>query len=141
MQPTSPVSNASLWTGRILSALMVLFLIFDGVIHILKIAPVVKAFSDLGLPVDIAMPIGIIELICVLLYIVPRTSVLGAVLLTGYLGGAVLTQVRVGSPLFAVSLFPVYVGVASGQDCSCAIALCKRSSLFVPNFALRTKWR
>ncbi|HEX4489119.1 MAG TPA: DoxX family protein [Terriglobales bacterium] len=102
---------AGLWAGRTISALMVLFLLFDGVIHVLKIAPVVKAFAELGLPLSISVPIGVVELICVVLYVVPLTSVLGAVLLTGYLGGAIAIHLRIGSPLFSNALFPVYVGV------------------------------
>ena len=105
------VSNKRLWAGRIISALPVLFLLFDSVIHIVRIAVVDKGFADLGYAVTLARPLGIIELICVILYVIPRTSVLGAVLLTGYLGGAVATNVRVGAPLFSHVLFPVYVGV------------------------------
>ena len=109
--PSAPVSNRRLWAGRIMSALPVLFLIFDGVIHILKIAPVVKGFTDLGYSPSLAIPLGIIELACLVLYVIPRTSVLGAVLLTGYLGGAVATNLRVGAPLFSNTLFPIYVAV------------------------------
>jgi hypothetical protein len=104
-------SKGRIWAGRILSALPVLFLLFDAVIHILKIAPVVEAFAQLGYSVSLAVPLGIIELVCVVLYVIPRTSVLGAVLLTGYLGGAVATNLRVGAPLFSNVLFPVYVGI------------------------------
>jgi hypothetical protein len=102
-------SKAGLWAGRIISVLMVLFLLFDGIIHILRIEPVVKAFAELGLPMSISVPIGIVELACVVLYAVPLTSVLGAVLLTGYLGGAIAIHARIGSPLFSNTLFPVYV--------------------------------
>jgi DoxX-like family len=108
---SAPVSNRRLWVGRIMSALPVLFLIFDGVIHIMKIAPVVKGFTDLGWSPSVAVPLGIIELSCLVLYLIPRTSVLGAVLLTGYLGGAVATNLRVAAPLFSNTLFPIYVGV------------------------------
>jgi hypothetical protein len=105
------VSSRRLWAARVISALAVLFLLFDAVIHILRIGPVDKAFADLGYAPSLAVPLGIIELICLILYVIPRTSVLGAVLLTGYLGGAVATNVRVGAPLFSHILFPVYVGV------------------------------
>ena len=108
---SAPVSNQRLWAGRIISVLPVLFLLFDSVIHFMKIAPVVEAFAQLGYSVNLARPLGIIELACVVLYVIPRTSVLGAVLLTGYLGGAVATNLRVGAPLFSNVLFPVYVGV------------------------------
>src|SRR4029077_13775646 len=100
-----------LWAGRIVSALVVLFMVFDGVIHLMKIDPVVAAFAQLGYPVSLAVGLGIVELACVVVYVIPRTAVLGAILLTGYLGGAIATQLRVGSPLFSQALFPVYVGV------------------------------
>ena len=104
-------SSKRLWAGRIISALPVLFLLFDAVIHIIRIAPVDKGFTDLGYAPSLAVPLGIIELVCLVLYVIPRTSVLGAVLLTGYLGGAVATNLRVDAPLFSHVLFPVYVGV------------------------------
>jgi hypothetical protein len=102
--------KTQLWAGRILSALSILFLAFDGVIHMLKPAPVVEAFAQLGFPLSVAIPLGMIELVCVVLYAIPRTSILGAILLTGYLGGAVATHLRVGDSLFGQVLFPVYVG-------------------------------
>jgi hypothetical protein len=105
------VSNRSLWAGRIISGLGALFLLFDGVIHVLKITPVVEAFGQLGYPLGVARGLGIIELVCIALYVIPRTSVLGAILLTGYLGGAIATQVRVGAPLLSTTLFPVYVAL------------------------------
>jgi len=108
---TRPVSKKMIWTGRILSALGILFLLFDSVIHLMAIAPVVDAFKQLGYPVELAVPLGIVELICLIIYVIPRTSILGAVLLTGYLGGAVATQVRVGAPLLSTELFPIYVAV------------------------------
>jgi len=107
----SGVSTKRLWAGRVLSALGALFLLFDGVIHILKITPVVEAFAQLGYPLGTARALGVIEIICVALYLLPRTSALGAILLTGYLGGAIATQVRVGAPLFSTTLFPVYVAL------------------------------
>lgn len=107
----APTSSSRLWAGRVLSGLGAAFMIFDGVIHVLKIAPVVEAFEQLGYPIGASRTLGLIELICVALYLLPRTSVLGAVLLTGYLGGAIATQVRVGAPLFSVTLFPVYVAL------------------------------
>ena len=77
----------------------------------MTIAPVVEAFAHLGLPVTIAPDIGILEIVCVLVYLIPRTSVLGAILLTGYLGGAVAIHVRVGDPFFTHAFFPIYIGV------------------------------
>jgi hypothetical protein len=87
----------------------VLFLLFDSVIKLLVIDPVVESFGQLGWPVSVSIGIGLIELVCLMLYVIPRTSVLGAVLLTGYLGGAIATHVRVGSPLFTHALFPIYI--------------------------------
>lgn len=107
----SSVSTKRLWTGRVLSALGAIFLLFDGIIHILKITPVVDAFAQLGYPLGTSRALGVIEIICVALYLLPRTSVLGAILLTGYLGGAIATQVRVGAPLFSTTLFPIYVAL------------------------------
>ena len=107
----TPTSSRRLWTGRILSGLGALFMAFDGTIHILRVAPVVEAFGQLGYPLGVSATLGVIELICVALYLLPRTSVLGGVLLTGYLGGAIATQVRVGAPLFSTTLFPVYVAL------------------------------
>jgi hypothetical protein len=77
----------------------------------LKPAPVIHTFEQLGLPVALSVPLGVILLSSTLLYAIPRTSILGAILLTGYLGGAVLTHVRVGDPLFSHALFPVYLGM------------------------------
>jgi DoxX-like family len=112
MQPStqaSPISKRRLWTGRILSGFAVVFLVFDAVVKFTKIAPVADAFAQLGYPIGLAPTIGSIALICVVLYVIPRTSVFGAVLLTGYLGGAIASQLRIGSPLFSHVLFPIYV--------------------------------
>jgi len=97
--------------GFALTALIALFLLFDSVIHLLGIQPVVDSFTALGYPVSVAFGLGILELACIVLYLVPRTAVLGAVLLTGYLGGALSAQLRVDAPLFSTLLFPVYVGI------------------------------
>ena len=109
--PPLATANRSLWAGRVLSALGALFLLFDGVIHVLKITPVVEAFAQLGYPLGVSVTLGVIEIVCVILYLIPRTAVFGAILLTGYLGGAVATQVRVGAPLFSTALFPTYVAL------------------------------
>ena len=105
----APTTKATLWAGRILSVLAVLFLLFDGVIKVLNLAPAVEATTQLGYPESLVIGIGIIELISLAIYAIPRTSVLGAILLTGYLGGAIATQVRVGSPLFSTA-FPIIIG-------------------------------
>ena len=104
------VSNKMIWGGRILAGISVLFMIFDAASHIAKPSPVVDAFVHLGYPLSVAAPLGILELVCIALYVVPRTSVFGALLLTGYLGGAVASHVRVGDPVFEM-LFPVIVAV------------------------------
>ena len=108
---TGHISKKSVWAGRIASGFIVAFLLFDAVIHLLKPAPVVEGFAKLGFPLRLAVPLGIIELVCVLLYVLPRTSILGAILLTGYLGGAIAIQLPTGNPFFGEVLFPVYVGV------------------------------
>ena len=86
---TSTLSMKSIWAGRIISGLITAFMIFEAVIHLMKTAPVVEAFAKLNFPLRFAVPLGIVELICILLYVIPSTSILGAILLTGYLGGAV----------------------------------------------------
>jgi len=100
-----------LWTGRILSALAVLFLLFDAVGKLLEVAPVVEGSTALGYPAGTVFTIGTIELLCLVAYVVPGTSVLGAVLMTGYLGGAIATHLRVENPLFTHTLFPIYVAL------------------------------
>jgi hypothetical protein len=104
-------SKKKFWAGVLLSALAVLFLLFDSVIKLFKIAAVVESFAQLGYPDALARGIGTLELVCLALYLVPRTSVLGAILLTGFLGGAVSTHVRVGDPLLSHVLFPIYIGL------------------------------
>jgi hypothetical protein len=108
---TAPVPKAKLWAGRIMSALAVLFLLFDSVIKVMKLAPAVEGTTELGYPESVVVGIGIIELVCLAVYLIPRTTVLGAVLLTGYFGGAIASHVRIGSPLFTHVLFPIYVAV------------------------------
>jgi hypothetical protein len=97
-------------TGRVLSALAVAFLLFDSVIKILTITPVLDSFDRLGYPASVATGIGVLELVCVVLYVMRPVAVPGAVLLTGFLGGAVASHVRVADPLFSHVLFPTYVG-------------------------------
>ena len=108
---TTAVSKGSLWIGRILGALPTLFLLMDGVMKLIKPAPVVEATVRLGYPEGVIQSLGIILLVCTILYAIPRTSILGAILLTGYLGGAVAANVRVGNPLFSHTLFPVYAAL------------------------------
>lgn len=99
------------WVGRVMSFLVLAFLLFDAIVHILNIPPVVQSSVQLGYPVDSAVIIGIVEFICVIFAIIPQTSVLGTVLLTGYLGGAVASNLRIGNPVFSHTLFPVYTGI------------------------------
>jgi hypothetical protein len=105
------VSKGRLWTGRILSTLPVLFMLMDGVMKLMKPDFVVKATTQLGYPEDVIVPLGIVVLICTILYAIPPTAVIGAILLTGFLGGAVATHVRAGDPLFSHVLAPVYFGI------------------------------
>jgi DoxX-like family len=106
---TAPTSTAMRWTGRIMSALPALFLLFDGGMKLVKPEFVVKATKDLGYQEDIILPLGIVLVACTVLYLIPRTSVLGAILLTGYLGGAVATHVHHRDGWFPIS-FPVIFG-------------------------------
>jgi hypothetical protein len=108
---TGSLSMKSIWAGRIISGLITAFMIFDAVIHMMKPAPVVEAFAKLNFPLRFAVPLGIVELLCIVLYVIPSTSILGAIFLTGYLGGAVAIQLPTGNPFFGEILFPVYIGV------------------------------
>jgi hypothetical protein len=110
---TAPIPSAALWAGRIMSALVILFMIFDAGIKLVPIQPVIDSMVELGYPgtTGIARGIGIVELIAIALYAWPRTSVLGAILLTGVMGGAIATHLRVGSPIFTHLLFGFYLGV------------------------------
>lgn len=92
-----------------MSTLAVLFLLMDGVMKLVKPAFVVQATVQLGYPESVIIGLGIVLLACTILYVIPPTNVFGAILLTGYLGGAIATHVRIGSPLLSHTLFPVYV--------------------------------
>ena len=116
MQAIAPAAAAAapakiIWTGRLMSALVVVFLLFDSVIKLLDMTVVQESMAQLGYPVNLDRLIGLIEFICLALYVIPRTSILGAILLTGLLGGAIATHVRVGDPLFSHVLFGVYLGL------------------------------
>lgn len=104
---TAPVSRKMLWAGRTLSALVVAMLLFSAVMKLTKPVAVVEEFARLGYDPDVALGIGLLEIACTLVYAVPRTAVLGAILLTGYLGGATATHVRIADPYFG----PVIGGV------------------------------
>ena len=112
MVPSEPQVSArkgQLWAGRIMSGLGVAFLLMDGVMKLFKPAVVRETFARLGYPESEIIGVGVLLLICTALYLIPRASILGALLLTGYLGGAVATHVRVGDPLFSHALFPTYI--------------------------------
>jgi hypothetical protein len=107
---SAPVSKGMLWAGRLMSALPALFLLVDGVMKLMKPAVVVEATVQLGYSESVILWLGIVLLASIVLYLVPRTSVLGAILVTGYLGGAVATHVRVGDGLFSI-VFPIILSV------------------------------
>ena len=108
---TALISNKALWAGRVLSGLVVAFLLFDGAIKLIPLDIVVQTSQELGIPVHLAPMLGVLTLAGTVLYAMPRTSVLGAILLTGYLGGAIYTHVRAGSPFLTHTFFGVYLGV------------------------------
>ena len=108
---TTSATSTAARTGQVLTALVSAFLLFDAAIHVLNIAPVRDGAVTLGFDPDLMLLIGVLELVCLGLYVVRRTSPLGAVLLTGYLGGAFCAQLRIDAPLFSTLLFPVYVGI------------------------------
>jgi DoxX-like family len=110
MDLNSAPSKGQLWTGRVLSTLAALFLLFDATLKFIKPQAVIDGTIALGYSPSAITPLGVVLLICTLLYIIPTTQVLGAILLTGYLGGAVATHVRHGDPLFSHILFPTYLG-------------------------------
>ena len=109
--PTQPTSKVALWAGRIITTLVVLFLLFDCTIKLLNLPVAIDGTVVLGYQASVVVPLGILLLICLIIYLIPQTSVLGAILITGYLGGAIATHVRLENPLFSHILFPVYVGL------------------------------
>ena len=104
------ISKSNLWAGRIISGLPALFLLWDGAMKLAKVSFVVEATRSLGYPESTIIPLGVVLIVCTILYLIPATSVLGAILLTGYLGGAVATHVRIGESLFSV-IFAIVFGV------------------------------
>lgn len=103
-------SKGMLWTGWVLTILSILFLLLDAVGKFAKPPQVTEAFARLGLPIGLSITIGILLLVCTVIYAIPRTAVLGAVLLTGFLGGAVAIHLRAGSPMFE-TIFPVLLAI------------------------------
>ena len=110
---TAPVSKPALWTGRVLSGLVIVFLLFDGAIKLVPWPIVTETMDKMGYGASdgIARSLGLITIVCTALYALPPTSILGAILLTGYLGGAMASHVRIGSPLFSHTLFGLYLGL------------------------------
>jgi hypothetical protein len=107
---TTSESKTMNWAGWTMSGVVVLFLLLDGITKLMMITPVVEATKQIGYPENLVRPIGIIGLVCAVLYAVPRTAMLGAILLTGLLGGAIASKLRLEEPLFSQVLFGVYVG-------------------------------
>ena len=107
------ISNVARWTGRALSGLVILFLMFDGAIKLLPLQVVTETMDRMGYGASdsLARSLGFITIVCAVLYAVPPTSILGAILLTGYLGGAIASHVRIDSPLFTHTLFGLYLGL------------------------------
>ena len=110
---TAPVSNAARWTGRVLSGLVIVFLFLDGAIKLVPWPVVTETMDRIGYgsSESLARTLGVITVACTVLYAIPRTSMLGAILLTGYLGGAMASHLRIGSPLFSHTLFGLYLGL------------------------------
>ena len=104
-----------IWTGRILSGLVIAFLTLDAGMKLVPVQPVIDSMRDLGFPESVALArgLGVLLLACTILYALPRTAVLGAVLLTGYLGGAIAVHLRMGNPWFSHVLFGAYIGIAA----------------------------
>ena len=105
--PTAQLSKGALWTSRLLSAIPVLLVLLGSVMKLMKPASVIQASAQAGLPERLIVPVGLIELTCVIVYLVPSTSVLGAILLTGLLGGATVTTLRIGDPTYPL---PILLG-------------------------------
>lgn len=101
-------SNMTFWGGHIISGFAILFLIFDAVIKVAQATPAVESTVQLGYAAELVLPLGLIQLVCIAVYVFPRTAVLGAILLTGWFGGAMATHVRAGSPAFSI-IFPIII--------------------------------
>lgn len=111
MTDTPNTTTKRPWAGYIITGLVAAFLLMDAVIKFVMPAGAETAVLPLGYTLDQMIPVGIVLLVCTAVYLIPQTAVFGAILLTGYLGGAVATHFRVGSPLFSSTLFPIYMGI------------------------------
>ncbi|WP_243767708.1 DoxX family protein [Paenibacillus agricola] len=109
--PVKEISNARLWTAGAMRGIVILFMLFDGIGKFTKPVPVVEGTATLGFAEHHLVTLGVLVLLCTVLYAIPRTWFLGALLLTGYLGGAVATHLRLDNPLWSHLLFPVYVAI------------------------------
>src|SRR5215471_15944501 len=111
--PNARISSAARWTGRVLSGVVILFLLLDGAMKLVPLQVVTETMDKMGYGASdsLARSLGIITILCTVLYAVPPTSILGAILLTGYLGGAIASHVRIDSPLFTHTLFGLYLGL------------------------------
>jgi hypothetical protein len=108
---TASISTKAMWAGRVMSGLVILFLLFDGAMKLIPLDIVIETSAQLGIPASLARTLGVLTLVSTVLYAFPRTAVLGAILLTGYLGGAIAMHLRVGSPIFTHVLFGLYLGL------------------------------
>jgi len=107
----APIAKPALWLGRVLSSLVILFLLFDGAIKLVPWPVVTETMDRIGSSENLARSLGFITVACTVIYAIPPTSILGAILLTGYLGGAMASHVRIGSALFSHTLFGLYLGL------------------------------
>ena len=106
---SNPTAKKMLWVGYVVSAVPVLMLLMSAIMKFAKPPAVVEGFTHLGWPENLALPLGVVELVCVIIYVIPQTAVLGAILLTGYLGGAIATHVRIGEGFIGPAIFGVLV--------------------------------
>ncbi len=111
METTHQISKSRLWTSRIMSGIVILFMLSDSIFKFIQPAPVIEGTLELGYAEHHIIVMGILGLLSIVLYAIPRTSVLGVVLLTGYFGGVIATHLRIDNPLFSHILFPVYLAV------------------------------
>jgi hypothetical protein len=138
---TAPVSKPALWMGRVLSGLVIVFMLFDGAIKLVPWPVVTETMDRIGYGSSetLARSLGVMTLVCTILYAIPPTSILGAILLTGYLGGAMASHLRIGSPLFSHILFGFYLGLMVWGGlwlrdrslrgcCPCDVDVCRASS-------------
>jgi hypothetical protein len=110
VQP-APISSAAAWAGSVMSGLVIAFMLLDAGMKLVPMDVVISTSEQMGIPGSLARPLGIIGLVCTLLYALPRTSVLGAIMLTGYLGGAIASHFRLSDPIFTHTLFGLYLGL------------------------------